>query len=93
MRTVLDRGGVDPLVTQEYFDPGDSGDVTGAMPVNNPAINRSTFTEKNGVTTVVVLMAFGSKEARDAAVSTGMTDGMETSYQNLDKFIIEQQGK
>ena len=82
------------MTQEEYFDPGDvGGEVTGAMPVNNPAINRSTFTEKNGVTTVVVLMDYGSKAARDAAVSTGMTDGMETSYQNLDKLIIEQQGK
>jgi uncharacterized protein YndB with AHSA1/START domain len=81
------------MTQEEYFDAGDVGpDVTGAMPVSNPAINRSTFTEKNGVTTVVVLMDFGSKAARDAAISTGMTDGMETSYQNLDELIIEQQG-
>ena len=81
------------MTQEEYFDPGDAGDISGAMPVNNPAMNRSTFAEQNGVTTVVVLMDFGSKEARDAAVSTGMTDGMETSYQNLDKLIIEQRGK
>jgi hypothetical protein len=32
---------------------------------------------------------FGSKEARDAAVATGMTDGMEQSYQLLDRLLDE----
>jgi hypothetical protein len=29
-------------------------------------------------------MRFSSKEARDGAVSTGMTDGMEMGYARLD---------
>jgi hypothetical protein len=72
--------------------PAASIDVAGAMPVDNPTMNRSTFTEKNGVTTLVVLMDYGSKAARDAAISTGMTDGMETSYERLDTMFAEQQG-
>ena len=81
------------MTQEEYFDPGDvGGDVVGDMPVNNPSMNRSTFTEKNGVTTVVVLIDYGSKVARDAAVSTGMTDGMEISYECLDTLLAEQQG-
>lgn len=81
------------ITQEEYFDPGDvGGDVTGDMPVNNPSMNRSTFTEKNGVTTVVVLIDYGSKAARDAAVSTGMTDGMEISYTSLDTLLAEYQG-
>ncbi len=59
---------------------------------NSPAITRTTFTEKNGVTTLVMLIEYDSKEARDAAISTGMTDGMETSYERLDKLLAEQQG-
>jgi hypothetical protein len=42
------------------------------------------------VTTVTSLIDFGSKEARDAAVATGMTDGMEQSYQLLDRLLDEQ---
>jgi len=76
------------MVHAEYYDPGDFG---GAMP-DTPAIIRTTFTEKNGVTTLVTLMDYGSREARDAAVSSGMTDGMETSYERLDKLLAEQQG-
>jgi len=77
------------LVQTEYYDPGNVG---GAMP-NTPSITRTTFTEKNGITTLVTLIAYASKEARDAAISTGMTDGMETSYERLDKLLVEQQGR
>lgn len=72
------------IVHAEYYDPGD---MDYAMPATNPAIIRTTFTERNGVTTLVMLMDYGSKEARDAAVSTGMTDGMETSYQRLETLL------
>lgn len=77
------------MVHAEYFDPGDVG---GSMPVNNPAIITTSFTEKNGITTLVTVMDFGTKELRDAAVSTGMTDGMEQGYQRLDKMFAEQPG-
>ena len=44
-----------------------------------------------GVTTLVTLLKYVSKEARDAAISTGMTDGMEVSYARLEKLVAEQQ--
>jgi uncharacterized protein YndB with AHSA1/START domain len=70
----------------EYYDPGDIG---GDMPADTPALVRNTFTEKGGVTTLVAVMDFGSKEMRDAAVSTGMTDGMEMGYERLDEMFAE----
>ncbi|MBL0937658.1 MAG: SRPBCC family protein [Gemmatimonadaceae bacterium] len=75
------------LVSAEYFDPGSFG---GEMPTS-PTINRTTFSEKNGITTVVVLIQYASKEARDGAISTGMTDGMEVSYARLDTLVAEHQ--
>jgi uncharacterized protein YndB with AHSA1/START domain len=79
------------MTQEEYFDAGDFGGA-GDMPVNKPAINRSTFTEKNGVTTLVLLLNYGSKEARDAVISTGATDGMEVNYEHLDELVAEQKG-
>jgi len=76
------------MVQAEYYDPGNFG---GAMPTTL-SINRTTFTEKNGVTTLVTQITYDSKEARDAAISTGMTDGMETSYERLDTLLAERQG-
>lgn len=77
------------MMQEEYFDPGVSGDVTGAMPANTPSINRSAFTEKNRITRLVVLMDYGIKTARGAAISTGMTDGVEFSYERLEKVLSE----
>ncbi|HEX2881475.1 MAG TPA: SRPBCC family protein [Polyangiaceae bacterium] len=68
----------------EYYDPGDIG---GAMPTGEPAIISNELSEAGGVTTMVVTMLFASKEARDGAVSTGMTDGMEMGYQRLDEMF------
>lgn len=76
------------LVHTEAFDPGTVGDV---HPMGE-AIVTVTFDEHDGVTTVTSLIDFGSKEARDAAVATGMTDGMEQSYQLLDRLLGEQAG-
>jgi uncharacterized protein YndB with AHSA1/START domain len=77
------------IVHAEFYDPGDLG---GAMDTTQPAIIDTRFTEKNGITSLVMVMTFFSKEIRDAAVSTGMTDGMEMGYERLDKLFAEQQG-
>jgi uncharacterized protein YndB with AHSA1/START domain len=74
------------LVHTESYDPGTLGDEY----PEKPALVTVSFTEDRGITTVTTLIDFGSKEARDAAVSTGMTDGMEQSYQLLDALLSEQ---
>jgi uncharacterized protein YndB with AHSA1/START domain len=57
------------------------------MPSGEPALITAEFKESGGVTTLITTMLFPSKEARDGAVSTGMTDGMEMSYANLDEML------
>jgi uncharacterized protein YndB with AHSA1/START domain len=74
------------LVHTEAYDPGTVG---GGYP-GNDAIVTITFAEEAGLTTVVSLIDFGSKETRDAAMATGMTDGMEQSYQLLDGLLRDQ---
>jgi uncharacterized protein YndB with AHSA1/START domain len=69
------------LVHEQYYDAGNS---EFGMPVGDPCIVSVELSEQNGVTTLVCNMTFVSKEARDAAVSTGMTDGMEHGYARLD---------
>ena len=68
----------------ETYDPGDIG---GSMGESGEAMVTLTLTEKGGITTLSTRVDYGSKEARDAAVSTGMTDGMEMSYQKLDALL------
>jgi uncharacterized protein YndB with AHSA1/START domain len=72
------------IVHAESYDPGDVG---GAMPPGEPAIITAEFAESGGVTTLTTTMLFPSKEARDGAVSTGMTDGMEIGYARLDEMF------
>jgi uncharacterized protein YndB with AHSA1/START domain len=74
------------IVHTEAYDPGSVG---GGYP-GNEAIVTVTFAEEDGVTTMTTLVDFGSREARDAAVATGMTGGMEQSYQLLDRLLDEQ---
>jgi uncharacterized protein YndB with AHSA1/START domain len=48
------------------------------------------LTEKDGVTSMKMTLAFGSKQARDMALASGMEQGMEAGYSNLDAFLAGQ---
>jgi len=69
------------IVHVERFDPGDVGGEMGE------ALVTSVLTEKNGVTTYSTTIHYASKDVRDAALKTGMTDGMEQSYEKLDALL------
>lgn len=71
------------IVHTEVHDPGN---IDESYP-QAEAIVTLTFTEERGITTLTTLIDFGSRVARDAAVATGMTDGMEQSYQLLDRLL------
>jgi uncharacterized protein YndB with AHSA1/START domain len=60
-------------------------DATGS----EPSIITVTFQEKSGITNVTTTIRFASKADRDAALATGMTDGMEMSYKQLDGVLGE----
>jgi uncharacterized protein YndB with AHSA1/START domain len=70
------------LANTEYFDAGDiGGDMGSGAEISND------FAEHDGVTTQTILIRYKSKAEREAAMSTGMTDGMEASYKSLDKLL------
>ena len=71
------------IVHVERYDPGDVGGEMGE------ALVTSVFTEKAGITTQTMTIRYASKEMRDAALKTGMTDGMEMSFQKLDALLAE----
>jgi uncharacterized protein YndB with AHSA1/START domain len=78
---------VDPparVVHTQSFDPGTTGGAPG-----DEAIVTATMVEENGITTVTTRIDFGSKAGREAAMATGMTDGMEQSYQLLDRALLD----
>ena len=43
--------------------------------------------EEDGATTVTTTILYPSKEARDAAIATGMADGADRSYGLLDEYL------
>ncbi len=71
------------LVHDQLYDPGDLGGPTS----DEPAIISLDLEETNGKTTLTIAMLFPSKEARDGAVGSGMTDGMEIGYVRLDEMF------
>jgi hypothetical protein len=71
-------------VHTELFDPGDLGGDMGGE-----ALVIGEFVEDAGVTTHTTTIRYASREDRDAAVKTGMTDGMEMSYKKLDAMLVE----
>ena len=73
------------LVHTESFDPG----TMGGEHSGGEALITTFFDEKDGVATVTTVMDFGSQESRDKAMATGMTGGMEQSFQLLDRLLLE----
>jgi len=68
------------LVSTEMFDDNWTGGET---------LNTLEFSENNGKTTSMMLVRYASKDARDGALKTGMTDGMEAGYQRVDALLEE----
>jgi uncharacterized protein YndB with AHSA1/START domain len=52
-------------------------------------VNTLVFTEQQGLTTVTLTVLYPSKEARDAALQTGMKEGMDQGFARLDEFLHE----
>jgi predicted 3-demethylubiquinone-9 3-methyltransferase (glyoxalase superfamily)/uncharacterized protein YndB with AHSA1/START domain len=66
------------LVATELFDEDWTGGET---------VTTQVFSERAGKTTLTLTVRYSSKEARDAALNTGMTDGMEAGYGRLDELF------
>jgi uncharacterized protein YndB with AHSA1/START domain len=50
-------------------------------------LNTLVLTEEDGKTTITSTMLYPSKEARDAALQTGMADGASETYNRLDEYL------
>ena len=51
-------------------------------------LNTLVFEEKDGKTTVTNTILYASKEVRDAALKTGMKEGVSVSYDRLAKYLL-----
>ncbi len=64
--------------SKEKFDDDWTGGET---------VNMQVFTEAGGKTKSVLTVLYASKQARDGAAASGMTDGMEAGYARLDEVL------
>jgi uncharacterized protein YndB with AHSA1/START domain len=60
-----------------------SGEVVGTL------VETHEFAEKGGMTTMRITQAYESKEARDGALASGMDQGMEAGFQQLDAMLAQ----
>lgn len=58
-----------------------SGQITGSL------IEQHEFAEDHGVTTMRITQTYESKDARDGAIASGMDQGMEACYAQLDALL------
>lgn len=49
--------------------------------------NTLVLTEENGITTMTATILYPSREARDAALETGMRHGMDLSFDRLAALV------
>jgi uncharacterized protein YndB with AHSA1/START domain len=79
------------IVSTERMDglDGQPLDYENPVEVGEPALNTLTLVERDGRTILTHSGLFPSKEIRDMAVQSGMTDGMATGYDRLDSLLEE----
>jgi uncharacterized protein YndB with AHSA1/START domain len=54
---------------------------------NDAAVNTTTLDERDGVTTMTVLVTVPTQEIRDAILASGMESGMQVSYNRLEDLV------
>lgn len=77
------------IVTSERMDGLDGQPLDYENPSldGDPGLNTLTLTETAGRTVLTLSMVFPSKEVRDMAVGSGMTDGIAMGYDLLDDLL------
>jgi uncharacterized protein YndB with AHSA1/START domain len=66
------------IVLTELFDEDWTGGET---------LNTAVFTEQSGKTTLINTVRYSSREARDGALNSGMTQGVAASYDRLAELL------
>lgn len=66
------------LVTTELFDEDWTGGET---------LSTLVLVEQGGMTTMTTTVVYASQQARDGALRSGMTDGLEAGYSRLDDVL------
>ena len=63
--------------------------VSRSTSTGDPSLNTLTLAEAGGRTTLTIEMRYPSTQIRDMVLQSGMTGGMEQSYQRIDAIAAE----
>ena len=74
-------------IVREYVPPERMVTTESWGPEWPETVNSVVFTEDSGYTTITITMTFPSKEARAAALQTGMKEGMDQGFARLDELL------
>ena len=79
------------IVTTEQMDglDGQPIDIDNPSAPGDPSLNTLTLAEAGGRTTLTIEMRYPSTQIRDMVLQSGMTGGMEQSYQRIDAIAAE----
>lgn len=80
------------LVSTEVFQPDVPTDGSASPTSEHPveaAVNTLELTQEGGATTLSLTMRYPSRASRDAAMATGMTDGMAACFDALEALLRE----
>lgn len=69
------------IVSTEVYEGIPEGD-------EHPAVNTLTLTEKDGRTTLTLLVEAGSREGRDAIIESGMEEGLQDALDLLEELAV-----
>jgi uncharacterized protein YndB with AHSA1/START domain len=72
------------IVSTEVYE----GLPEGVTEEQGTTLNTATFTEKDGRTTLTILIQAPSKEARDAIIESGMEAGLQDAFDLLDQVVF-----
>ena len=81
------------IVHTERMEMGPGGgdcEDGGGCPAPWELISTLELSERDGITLMQMTLAFDSREARDAALKSGMEHGMEAGYVQLDSILARQ---
>jgi uncharacterized protein YndB with AHSA1/START domain len=83
------KDGIEFSFTGVYREIGEDRVVHSERFDDNPeeAVITTTWSERDGVTTMTLVMRFSSQMVRDMVVSTGMEHGAAESYDNLARLV------
>jgi len=82
------RGVFKEVIPHERMVHTETMEMASIGPVGS-LVETHEFAEKGGVTTMRITQAYDSKDARDGAIASGMDQGMEAGYQQLDAMLAQ----